>query len=252
MALYLWKDLQTFHFNQSSFTSVKTFLSLCMTRHGFRKFLLNCDIEEKEISTVKSWVETAVSSNLEELQLNISVKGKQNFVMPLTIFSCTALVTLSLNFFGNAITVLNRSFYHLPSLKNLSLLLESSKNLEALISGCPVLETLNLSINHVCPKFYPNRNPKNETIRVVSSSLKRLNINSYYRGAIIEKLEIDAVSLEYLCLSILGELDELSYRNLQKVETAYLELSNAYGGYSLMELLKEIRNACVLSLNLSE
>ncbi|MED6136635.1 hypothetical protein PIB30_057734 [Stylosanthes scabra] len=256
---YVWKDLPTFHFNQPSLTSVKTFLSLCSTR-GFRKFHLHCRIEEKEISTVKSWVETAIGSNLEELKLNLSVKGMQTLVMPLTIFSCTALVTLSLNPLGDAVTVLNRSSYHLPSLKNLSLFLESPNNLEALLSGCPVLETLNLYIHHICPNLNPNTspspnpnpNPDNQTIRVVSSSLKRLNIDTYYHGVIIKKLEIDAASLENLCLAISGgELDVLSARNLLKVETADLQLSLARGGYSLMELLNEIRNACDLSLNLS-
>ncbi|MED6126924.1 hypothetical protein PIB30_083184 [Stylosanthes scabra] len=265
---YLWKDLQTFHFKQSSFIhdsgsqyyyiaksslmdSAKTFLSLRTTR-GFRKFHLNCAMDEQELSTVNSWVETAIGSNLEELQLLLFVKGKRNLVIPSAIFNSTTLVTLRLGTFGEAVMVLNCSSYHLPSLKNFSLVIDSSKNLEALLSGCPVLETLNLSINHKCPVpklFHKSIPKKKETIRVVSSSLKRLTIRACYQGTIIEELEIDASSLEYLYLTVSGKLEELSARNLHKVETADLNFSGAGGGYSLMELVEEIRNASDLSLS---
>ncbi|MED6200118.1 hypothetical protein PIB30_082118 [Stylosanthes scabra] len=253
---YLWKDLQVFHFylykvspnyctaKSPLFVSIKTFLSL-RTARSFRKFDLTCDIEEQELSTVKSWVETAIGSNLEEFQFQLFVRSGRNLVMPDTIFNCTALVTLTLGTCGQIVTILNRSSYHLPSLKKFFLVIESSNNLEALLSGCPVLETLKVVINHKCPNPNPN---KKETIRVVSSSLKRLNIRACYEGAIIEELEIDASSLEYLCLTISGKLEEVSARNLHKVETADLHFSSADGGYSLMELLNEIHNASDLSL----
>ncbi|MED6126922.1 hypothetical protein PIB30_083182 [Stylosanthes scabra] len=267
---YLWKDLQAFHFKQSSFihncgsqyycTSksplmayAKSFLSQ-RTTHGFRKFHLDCSIVEEELSTVESWVETAIGPNLEELQLRLFVKGRRKLVIPPAIFNCTALVTLSLGSFGEAVMVLNRSSYHLPSLKNFSLVIDSTKKLEALLSGCPVLETLDLSINHKCPirDLFHNPNPrKRQTIRVVSSFLKSLTIRACYPVVIIEELEIDASSLEYLCISVFGELEELSVRNLQKVETADLNFLCAGGGYSLIKLLNEIPSASDLSLTLS-
>ncbi|MED6136633.1 hypothetical protein PIB30_057732 [Stylosanthes scabra] len=255
---YVWKDLPVFNFGQSSlphdyctaksplFASIKTFLSLRTTR-GFRKFQLSCDIKEEELSTVKSWVETAIGSNLEEVYFQLFVHRERNLVMPDTIFNCTALVTLRLGISGQIVTVLNRSSYHLPSLKKFYLVIESSNNLEALLSGCPVLETLRVVINHEYPDPNPNPNKK-ETIRVASSSLKTLNIRACYKGAIIEELEIDALSLEELCLTISGKLEKLSARNLHKVETADLHFSSAVGGYSLIELVNEIGNASDLSL----
>ncbi|MED6136631.1 hypothetical protein PIB30_057730 [Stylosanthes scabra] len=213
---YLWKDLQNFHFNQSSFihdsgsqyfctskspllASAKTFLSLRTTR-VFRKFHLNCAIVEEELSTVKSWIETAIGSNLEELQLNLFVKGRRKLVIPPTIFNCAALVTLTLGSFGEAVMVLNGSSYHLPSLKNFSL---------------------------------------------------SLTIRACYQVVIIEELEIDASSLEYLSVSVFGLLEEINAWNLQKVETVDLNFLCAGGGYSLIKLLNGIRSASDLSLTVS-
>ncbi|MED6136634.1 hypothetical protein PIB30_057733 [Stylosanthes scabra] len=149
---YLWKDLQTFHFIRSSllfpyyctakspfFASVKTFLSL-RTARGFRKFQLSCHIKEEELSTVNSWVETAIGSNLEEVHFQLSVDSGRNLVMPDTIFNCTKLVNLFLGTSGQIVTVLNRSSYHFPSLKIFYLVIESSNNLEALLSDCTFQE----------------------------------------------------------------------------------------------------------------
>ncbi|MED6136632.1 hypothetical protein PIB30_057731 [Stylosanthes scabra] len=249
---YVWKDLPTFHFTlarpYNPSNPLETFLSL-RTARIFRKFHLDAHITENELSTVQSWIESAMGPTLEELQVYFSVIDIQKPLIPLPIFRCTALVTIS---FCRCFSVLNHSSYHLPSLKTMTLHLESSNNIEALLSGCPVLEFLKLDICQICPN--PNPNPNKETIRVASSSLKILDINAIYIGVvIIEEVKIDAPSLEYLHLNIpSSQLEEVSAGNLQKVQSASLIFSYVYGGYSLIELLKEIRNQRMMLLTLSE
>ncbi|MED6126923.1 hypothetical protein PIB30_083183 [Stylosanthes scabra] len=245
---YVWRDLPAFHFE----TTAQTFRSLRTARTS-RKFVLNGTIQEKEFSFVQSWIESAiVGPSLEELQVYFASINIRKPLIRLPIFRSTALVTIIFRGNGRGFTILNHSSYHLPSLKTMTLHLESSNIIEALLSGCPVLETLNLYIYQLWFDYKPNPNPNNETIRVASSSLKSLDINASYESEIIEELEIDAPSLEYLYLSISGshQLEKVSARNLQKVENAVLEFIGADVDYSSIELLKEIRNACDLSLNL--
>ncbi|MED6200119.1 hypothetical protein PIB30_082119 [Stylosanthes scabra] len=323
----IWKDIEVFDFHQREdeearkrlFSSLKVVRAL-RTPGRIRKFSLQSDVTtEKELKTVKKWIKAAVGPQLEELHLRVSMCNGNNLpVLPLrrSLFNtCKTLVSLSLGSDANykATIILKHATYDFPSLKSLSLCLRSSRNVDALLSGCPVLEDLNLELFvYTCPI-----NPPVRKIRVASSSLKTFTLSAL-SNHVIGRFELDAPSLESLgfllnaeldgfsvrnlhsvktvsldsrfpvggcslielamdmlencpvlkdltvcrikystglfallenlCLVISGgELDELSARNLQKVETADLELSSARGGYSLMELLKEICNACDLA-----
>ncbi|KAK2354967.1 hypothetical protein P8452_75219 [Trifolium repens] len=227
----LWKNLEVFDFrdkwnNEYSYHGpddeyiqwfmfftvfVNTVLALRRS-NVVRKFRLSCDYIQNDpfcTHSIDTWISTAIGPYLEEFHLNLLNAGFNNF--PLKLLSCSNLVSLSLN--GYTLLQLQDTLeICLPSLKVLHLLDIEDLDLNSvnmLISGCPILENLELS-------FYPQSLGKLQ----LPSSLKRLKV--IVHNEVGTCLEIDTPGLRYLSLTkiILGDV----VGNLHNVEEAYLDV----------------------------
>ncbi|XP_061358369.1 F-box/FBD/LRR-repeat protein At4g26340-like [Gastrolobium bilobum] len=176
-----------------------------------QRLYLSCGYAHSDPSyaiSVSTWVRTAIGPHLEELRLTLNSNGGQCFVMPRTLFTCTKLVSLSL---CGGIHVQQPSTVHLPSLKVLRMDIESVDSIDTLLSGCPALETLDLSFAS-----------QSLTEFRVPCSLKRMTFAVENDVGIY--LEIDAPGLEYLSITQKARFFPCSIRNLQSVVDAYLDV----------------------------
>ncbi|QHO14722.1 hypothetical protein HN51_030256 [Arachis hypogaea] len=146
---------------------------------------------------VTGWVEAAIGPRLEELRLTVwSGKIGFRFVVPPGVFSCRALVNLNLDGVTLELTPEASSSIHLPSLKTLRLFLDSPDNVDSILSGCPLLETLHLIIQR-----FQHCAPNISAFKIHVPSLKRLEfIDSGDSG--IVRFKLDAPSLEYLFIRL--------------------------------------------------
>jgi len=115
----------------------------------------------------------------------------------------------------------------LPSLKVLQLIVadgSDANSVNILLSGCPILENLELSLSHY--SF--------AKLRVQSSLLKRLDIIFEYEAG--GCIEIDAPGLKYLCLS-----NGTAFGNLHNVKEAYLAEFSTPESESVYRLLNLLR-----------
>ncbi|XLQ98769.1 hypothetical protein HN51_053667 [Arachis hypogaea] len=228
----VWKDMEVFKFQQkkksqkSLFYSVKSVLAL--RRPGrIRKFRLQSDFSEANLVTVKNWINAAMGPQLEELHLLLSRENNDNLPLAPTLLIRNSIAALS-----------RESYLFFPSLKSLSLNLGSTRNVDVLLSRCPVLETLNLKLFiSTCPDL------RVQKLRVASSSLKSLTITAL-SNYVIEGFELDAPSLENLSLLFNRELEGFSVRNLHSVRSASLDFCDTAGGYSVIELAMKILEKC--------
>jgi hypothetical protein len=120
----------------------------------------------------------------------------------------------------------------LPSLKLLKLLDMYDLNLNSvniLLSGCPIVENLELS-------FSPE---SLATLRVSSFSLKRLKIE--VENLVGAWLEIEAPGLKYLSLTNITFRDAAAVGNLHNVEEAYLDVFPTPDKESVEPLLNLLR-----------
>ena len=212
---HVWEHLQVFNFYDSSalehkFPSeedakfiafVNAVLTLCRIRH-IQKFRLSCKIRDKDV--IRTWLRAAIGPHLQELRLDLSLPASDFFFIPRSIFTCTALVSLSLK---GMIHVEKLSSVHLPSLKNLEMDPVYVHPLDKLFSGCPVLETLKLvTYRESTPKIY-------------MPSLKSLTIQNHDCG-VTGDFEIDTPSLEYLDINL--DFLHFSFSNLHNVMEAHV------------------------------
>ncbi|MCH87252.1 F-box/RNI/FBD-like domain protein, partial [Trifolium medium] len=210
----LWKHLQVFDFTYSWPGNFKKFafyvnavLSLRKSR-DIRKMHLFCDIDEDfefNGNCVDMWIRAAIGPRLEELSLMIcTYNGDQRFLLSPSLFlDCTNLVSLSLS--GEIQMKVQHSSVHFPSLKSLTLDFDIVDSEVALLSGCPILERLDLHFG-----------PTSLIEAPVPPSSKRLKFT--YDNFAWTYLEIfpDAVIDERITLGILG--------NLQSMVESYLDI----------------------------
>ncbi|RYR24278.1 hypothetical protein Ahy_B02g057769 [Arachis hypogaea] len=89
----------------------------------------------------------AIGSHLKELRLKVwSDKIEFRYVVPPGVFSCRASVNLNVLGVTLELTPEASSLIHLPSLKTLHLFLDSADNVDFILSGCPLLETMHFTI----------------------------------------------------------------------------------------------------------
>ncbi|WJX87971.1 hypothetical protein P8452_70101 [Trifolium repens] len=247
-----WKNLQVFDFSDNSsyvlnlYTEdneeqlmpfsvfVNTVLAL---RRSLivRKFSLDCyHSQHDKLSnySIDTWINIAIGPHLEEFHLTLLTAGSYN--LPPTLLSCPNLISLSLNGLHGSIMLQLRdnSEICLPSLKVLKLLDMYDLDLNSvniLLSGCPILENLELS-------FIPESLAK---LRVSSFSLKRLKIE--VENLVGAWLEIDAPGLKYLSLTNITFCDAAAVGNLHNVEEAYLDVFPTPDKESVEPLLNLLR-----------
>lgn len=248
---HLWENLQVFDFyhkynkhtinnnndDNNDFRKFAAFVNSVLSirrSRDIRKMRLSCGHSEVDhffSNSIDSWIRSATGSCLEELDLTLFYTDREYvFSIFLTILAtCTNLVSLSLC--GDIYLVLERSsMFCLPSLKKLQLDIGyvEMNSMDNLLSSCPILETLELSIA-------PDRLAR---LRV-PPSLKRFKFtveNNF--GAY---LEIDAPDLKYLSLTNITFSDAATIGNLDKVEEAYLNVFSTPENESVDPLFNLLR-----------
>ncbi|MED6196690.1 hypothetical protein PIB30_049762 [Stylosanthes scabra] len=186
---HLWQHLQHFDFNlqleqdldqcddDESFTRFTAFVSGVLAQRrvrDIRKFRLLCSYTHKSSLHERSlsyWLLAAIGPQLQDLHLCLCEPDPDSciilspcYTVPRDIFTCSSLVSLSLD---GLISIHSISSVHLPSLKTLRLSIGGPIPMDMIFSGCPVLENLFLYFNTGnAPKIF------------VPSSLKRLTLNS--------------------------------------------------------------------------
>ncbi|KAK6134497.1 hypothetical protein DH2020_031731 [Rehmannia glutinosa] len=204
------------------------------------------DCNKHELET---WISTAVSRNVKNLEIHLGYKHK----LPECLFTCKTLVYLRLN---ADVGIQIMGLVYLPCLKKLHLYdvqLDGDETLPHLLSGCPMLE-----------EFIIENLMDYDMVRVNISSptIKRLTVNfvdfSYfeipgYRGH-ENRLEINAPSLEYLQLRICLS-DFVSAQMLTSLIEADIRLMKNYGVeqeqdyYHVLNFLDSLCNVKCLKLS---
>ncbi|GAU47090.1 hypothetical protein TSUD_369230 [Trifolium subterraneum] len=253
--LRLWKNLQAFNFyypfadvNSEQFKLFAVFVNTVLTlRHSrdIRKMRLCCGYSQPQhedpgaylydswvrcgdrftVLSVDSWIRIAVGPYLEDLHLALFSCTDHGFRLPLSVLSCPNLHTVSLC--GDIVVELEQSSaICLPSLKILQLDIGdvNVNYVGILLSGCPILETLELS-------FSPTSLGK----LCVPSSLKSLKFT--VENDIGACLEIDAPGLRCLSLTKITFDDAAAVGNLHNVKEAYLDIFSTPENESVDPLL---------------
>ncbi|XP_024641042.1 F-box/LRR-repeat protein At3g26922 isoform X2 [Medicago truncatula] len=231
----LWKNLEALDFcdssspqiyefdNDEQFLIFSVFVNTVLTLRKsrvVRKFCLSCyhvQLDPFYNHSIDTWINATIGPNLEEFHLTLLTAAGFNRV-PLSLFSCPNLVSLSFNDYI-ILQLQDNSKICLPSLKLLQLLDMYNLDLNsvnALLSGCPVLENLEIS-------FAPE---SLATLRLSSSTLKRLKID--VENEVGAYLEIDAPDLKYLSLTNIMFLNAASVGNLHNVEEAHLDVFSTH------------------------
>ncbi|KAK4734378.1 hypothetical protein R3W88_008639 [Solanum pinnatisectum] len=138
------------------------------------------------------WLSFAIEKKVENLKIQ-SVSIEEVYALPECLYTCSLLITLVLGFcsFDANVAVAWKS---LKSIK-LKWMVLSNDHIVNLLSGCPVLETMELS-----------RFKGFSRLEIRSSKLKRLNLIAYNDDELDRSLEIVAPYLQHLeiCESLYG------------------------------------------------
>lgn len=219
--LWMWLpklDYSTRKYSESECVRLRCFLNRNLPLHRapvIESFRLDFLASQFKPMTIRSWLLTAVSRNLLEVQISHAYTKKVLNILPSSLYTCKSLASLKLNGMRTLVDV--PRMVSLPCLKNLWLEGVKYKNedsLQRLISNCPVLEDLFLNgckgDNMV--KFI-----------VIVPSLQRLTVNI---PEDIDEFVIDTPSLKYF------KIDYCNYKRhhclieyMPKLEEAYVEVS---------------------------
>ncbi|GAU24748.1 hypothetical protein TSUD_355770 [Trifolium subterraneum] len=196
---------------------VNSILNLMHNPRGIRKMSLLCFYtlvgDKSRECSVNNWIQSVIGPYLEELHLTL-VNDRQgpDFKLPQTLFTSPSLVSLSL-VGGISLQKLSSTTVSLPSLKKMliSIGFVDVPFVNALLSGCPIIETLEL--------FFCSRRLDKVCI---PPSLKRLivDVNKIYGAC----LEINAPDLEHLKITNITFGEVFSMYNLHNVVDAHLDV----------------------------
>ncbi|KAI8558538.1 hypothetical protein RHMOL_Rhmol04G0102500 [Rhododendron molle] len=167
---------------------------------NIERFRLECRYGYFNPYRVNSWIHAAIKLNVQELVLDLNIDPVVE--LPQILFTSVNLAVLKLTgcvFFGYPMVVF------LPSLKVLhlhSLTYLDDNSFKNLLSGCPALEELNMTMSG---------KENITTLCVCSSTLKKLCINwkSFQQYGVLIKAPV-LESLEFVdCVSTVFDIDEL-------------------------------------------
>lgn len=255
---HLWKHLQSFNFyydynpilgaNSENFKRFAIFVNAVLTqRHSIdvRKMRLSCGYFKSQPEdphaylydswvrsvarftemSVDAWIRIAAGPLLEEMNLALFTSEDHGFRLPLTVLSCPKLLSISLC--GDIVVELAQSSaISLPSLKTMKLDIGNVdvNSVDILLSGCPILETLELSFS-----------PISLAKLRVPSTLKSLKLT--VENDIGACVEIDAPNLKYLSLTRITFANDTAVGDLHNVKEAYLDVFYAPENESVDPLL---------------
>ncbi|KAL0700730.1 hypothetical protein Bca4012_056852 [Brassica carinata] len=195
-------DSLPFEYGGFSFTNfVDRFLESDGENLDLNRFKLICsyeDLADNGDSVLESWIDALVRRRVRHLDFEVDSDYNELVWMPLSLYSCNTLVSLSLcHVFLCGFEL--ASAVSLPCLKVMRLdrvrYDSDESNLEVLLASCPVLEKLTLN---------RDRFELLKIMRVRSKSLKSLalGIEDYEIGLLGDDhvVEIDAPRLEHMSL----------------------------------------------------
>ncbi|RYR40693.1 hypothetical protein Ahy_A09g046434 [Arachis hypogaea] len=218
---HLWKELQVLDLDDGPFCTPErsaeemdecfiAFINAALSRFPhIKKFRLSCEVLCED--DFRSYINDVTGPYLQELFVS-QMYSLENYGVPCGIFTCPSLVSLCLKGYI-FIEDEDLQSVHLPSLKNLELDVKYV-NADKILGCCPVLETLKLTLDRV---EFP-------TIRMPISTLKRLTFQDDYHGEVVEHLEIETPSLEYLHVSLWGRYLRFSVTDFSNMVEAHLDI----------------------------
>ncbi|QHO33244.1 F-box/LRR-repeat protein [Arachis hypogaea] len=248
---HLWKELQVLDLDDGPFCTPErsaeemdecfiAFINAALSRFPhIKKFRLSCEVLCED--DFRSYINDVTGPYLQELFVS-QMYSLENYGVPCGIFTCPSLVSLCLKGYI-FIEDEDLQSVHLPSLKNLELDVKYV-NADKILGCCPVLETLKLTLDRV---EFP-------TIRMPISTLKRLTFQDDYHGEVVEHLEIETPSLEYLHVSLWGRYLRFSVTDFSNMVEAHLDIwshqEDEHIGW-IPELLKAVCKTKLLRLGSS-
>ena len=200
-----------------------------------KKFRLSCYVFDHDALT--SWLNAVTGPHLQELYLSLENQHDIR-TLPCGVFTCTSLVSLVLI---TDTSLEDLPSVHLPSLKNLELDIPYV-DINKFLSGCPVLETLNVF-------FYWVNDP---AIIHMPRSLKSLTFE--YGYCVLEHLHIDTPSLEYLHVRLHGRHLRILFSDFPNMVEAHLDICPVDDDENVgwvPELLRALCRTKLLVLNFS-
>ncbi|XP_050217231.1 putative F-box/FBD/LRR-repeat protein At5g22670 [Mercurialis annua] len=228
--------------------------SVLLHRRGPLKSL-KVRFEKLPHEDVKQYICAAIRRNVEELDLSIK-NGPFTlplFKLPQILFSCKTIKILRLRSKINFMVNIDDSvpFPNLKVLHIVCLIIFDDLTIEKMLAKAPLLEELLMQTE--MPVFY------GETLRIQSSSLKRLVIRSKHTLTSCCGLLIKAPKLEYLrlndFLSEEFEVERLSSLVKAAIDVGQCKISPrtdpVFYRSHVLGLLREIDNVKVLSLSAS-
>nr|XP_009612640.1 F-box/LRR-repeat protein At5g02910-like isoform X3 [Nicotiana tomentosiformis] len=199
---YLWTSIYNFLFISIDCKKAENFMSFVdhvlthSTCSKIKKFQL--DLGYTSGLKISQWISFAVERKVEDVVL-CSYDDDLSFELPISICTCSSLITLD----WSCCVVDKESVIEWKYLKSLKLnyIFIDDDDIAKILSGCPALETLELS------SFDGFRR-----LEITSSNLKRLTLDRcwWFYGRVEDPLEIIAPYLQHL--EILGDLDYLTCR----------------------------------------
>ncbi|GKV22703.1 hypothetical protein SLEP1_g32550 [Rubroshorea leprosula] len=201
---------------------------------------------------VLSWIRAVTRAGIQQIHLHVKgLRRLDGIGLPTSLFTCTTLVSLKLNFHSKTGILIPAKVY-LPSLKILQLEnsvdFSNDESAERLISNCPVLEDL----------FFRSyfRGDGICKLSVSNSTLKRLTIKSvaYFLQYSSLEIVIDAPNLVYFRYSGC-EANSHVFVNVQSLAGAYIYFQRYFDDssylHSATDLLTGISNIRTLCLSCS-
>ncbi|XP_074340401.1 F-box/FBD/LRR-repeat protein At4g26340-like isoform X1 [Apium graveolens] len=261
---YLWTSVKNLDFDSSSVVYRSSYVSYDEFLNSFVKFVERvlffhdgrsvdkfCLSSSSGVCAIQfyTWVSAVVPCHLKELEVNsprirhtdmLSTKFWQ-VDMPWSLFTCKTLTTLKLSG-GSVLNLPTRVC--LPVLKILhlsSVIYVDDASIQKLISGCPVLEDLDIE-RHEWDGV--------RVINITSPTLKRFSMQFFLYGYIERcsyKISVSAPSLVYLKLAD-NMAVEYSLYDMPSLVEAQIGIYNDDSSRSL-ELLEEVTHVRVLQLS---
>ncbi|KAL5710718.1 hypothetical protein ACHQM5_021248 [Ranunculus cassubicifolius] len=271
---YLWTSVSYLDFNDRVFvqcleSNTKNYPYRCFTefvtrvlffRHSspIQKFVLSSYYDSCGTFHVDSWIRAAVQRNIQTLDLQFYPKSSL-LELPQCLFNCTTLTSLALDFSLGLDEEPKRIVVPLPDSINLtglrymllrSIGMMSTKSIDKVLSGCPVLEKL---VIMRC-QFVESK-----CLAISSPRLKHLELDMlehYYSNPYSWRITVYAPSLismrckDFYC-------HDYSFENISLLETAEMEIEPRMtkvfpdndDAKHMVKWLKELYNVKVLILN---
>ncbi|XP_059281199.1 F-box/LRR-repeat protein At3g26922-like [Lycium ferocissimum] len=200
---YLWHSLDTFSFSTEDYCEEYVSYVDYVLGHSVSSKIKTFELDSHESDAYKSdinrWLSFAVEKKVENVTLRSYSTDHVCAALPECLYTCSSLITLVLEKFFHYDAHVPIAWKSLKSIK-LEFGMLSDDHIVNLLSGCPALESMELSI------FMGfNR------LEIRTSKLKILNLHTYYDdGGIDHSLEIVAPYLQHLEIS--GDLSDLKCR----------------------------------------